>query len=111
MPDDPASKWNEAWRDRTEPGEVARVLTDYQHLLPARGRCLDVACGLGGNSLWLAKQGLEVDAWDISEVAIEKLNRFAEQQGLSIKTRVVDATKTVIPMNTYDCIFVGHFLE
>lgn len=111
MPDDAVSKWNDTYRDSTQPGEVARVLTDYQHLLPLQGRCLDVACGLGGNALWLAGQGLDVDAWDVSEVAIDKLNHFAEQQGLDINTRVVDVTQAVIPMNTYDCIFVGHFLE
>lgn len=38
-------------------------------------------CGYGRNSLWLAKQGFEVTAFDVSDVAIQqgiKINYFVE---------------------------------
>jgi 2-polyprenyl-3-methyl-5-hydroxy-6-metoxy-1,4-benzoquinol methylase len=56
------------------------------------GTCLDVACGLGEQSLWAAQQGLHVVALDASDVAITALNSAAVQLGVRdrIDTRVVD---------------------
>ncbi len=56
------------------------------------GRCLDVACGLGEQSLWAAQQGFEVVALDASEVAITALNSAAMNLGIrdQIDTRVHD---------------------
>src|SRR5882724_1266274 len=47
-----------------------QVLVENVHLLPTHGRALDVACGLGAGSIFLARHGLKVVAWDISPVAI-----------------------------------------
>ncbi len=56
------------------------------------GRCLDVACGLGEQSLWAAQQGFSVVALDGSEVAITALNSAALNLGVRdrIDTRVHD---------------------
>ncbi|MEZ5260037.1 MAG: methyltransferase domain-containing protein, partial [Ilumatobacteraceae bacterium] len=57
-----------------------------------RGRCLDVACGLGEQSLWAAQNGFEVIAVDTSDVAITALNSAAVRLGVRdrIDTRVID---------------------
>ena len=57
-----------------------------------RGRCLDVACGLGEQSLWAAQNGFDVVAIDASDVAITALNSAAVQLGVRdrLETRVVD---------------------
>lgn len=57
-----------------------------------RGRCLDVACGLGEQSIWAAQQGYDVVALDASEVAITALNSAALRHGVRdrIDSRVVD---------------------
>ena len=56
------------------------------------GRCLDVACGLGEQSLWAAQQGFEVVALDTSGSAITALNSAALSAGVRdrIDSRVVD---------------------
>ena len=56
------------------------------------GRCLDVACGLGEQSIWAAQQGYEVIALDASDVAITALNGAALLAGVRerIDSRVVD---------------------
>ena len=58
----------------------------------ARGRCLDVACGLGEQSLWAAQQGYDVVALDASPVAITALNTAAIALGVRdrIETHVHD---------------------
>lgn len=70
---------------------------DNQHLLPALGRALALACGLGGNALLLAAHGLETHAWDISDVAVARLQERARQQGLSLHAEVRDITLWICP--------------
>ena len=63
-----------------------------RHRLPAPGLCLDVACGLGGQSLWAAANGFDVVALDVSPAAIAALRAAAAAHGLEhrIDARVVD---------------------
>jgi len=58
----------------------------------ARGLCLDVACGLGEQSLWAAQHGFDVIAVDASDVAITALNSAAVRLGVRdrIDSRVID---------------------
>jgi len=60
--------------------------------LPARGLCLDVACGLGEQSLWAALNGFDVIALDVSQVAIAALQAGAADRRLTdrVDARVVD---------------------
>ena len=46
------------------------ALRGREHLLPASGRALDVACGRGAVGAWLAGRGFAVDAVDVSPVAL-----------------------------------------
>ena len=56
------------------------------------GLCLDVACGLGEQSLWAAALGYGVVALDASPIAIAALASAAQEHGLAdrIDARVVD---------------------
>ena len=51
---------------------------------------IDVACGLGRNTLFLARQGWHVHALDISPVALAHLAAAAAQENLDITCRPVD---------------------
>lgn len=53
-------------------------------------RALDIACGRGRNSLYLAQQGFAVDAVDVSSVAIAHGATRALQAGLTINWRCQD---------------------
>ena len=46
------------------------ALAGREHLLPAAGRGLDVACGRGTVAVWLARRGLAVDAVDVSPAGL-----------------------------------------
>lgn len=58
--------------------------------MPTSGRALDLACGTGAQSLWLAERGLDVVALDVSPAAIDLLSQAADTAGLDIDARVHD---------------------
>ncbi len=105
------AKWNERYRAGTQERQPAQVLAENLHLLPDRGRALDLACGLGANALLLAKQGLEVVAWDISDVAIAVLRETAQRLALNIAAEVRDVESHPPLAKTFDVIVVSYFLD
>lgn len=105
------AKWDARWGDAPGPGEPARVLTDFAHLLPTSGQALDLACGLGANALFLAARGLEVRAWDLSPVAIGRLAREAAARGLPVGAEVRDVVASPPEPSSFDVLVVAHFLD
>ncbi|MGN6608438.1 MAG: class I SAM-dependent methyltransferase, partial [Jatrophihabitans sp.] len=57
----------------------------------APGRALDVGAGEGGDAVWLAEQGWQVTASDISTNALARIDALAAQRGLSITCLQADA--------------------
>ncbi|NJD07352.1 MAG: methyltransferase domain-containing protein, partial [Methylococcaceae bacterium] len=108
--DDLQAKWNAAYGSAERQPEPARVLTANAHLLPATGTALDLACGLGGNALFLAERGLQVTAWDFSEVAIDRLTELAREQDLKLTAEVRDVEREELPEAVFDVIVVSRFL-
>lgn len=110
MPQSPKSKWDRRFSSASAPNKVAQVLQRNLHLLPQRGRALDLACGLGGNALFLAAQGLQVDAVDASPVALQKLANFAAQQKLDVSAVEADIESDWQSPYRYDVIICSHYL-
>ena len=102
-------KWNRIYTSREEAGGPALVLRDNRNLLPESGYALDIACGLGANSIFLADHGLEIDAWDISDVAINKLMR-TKTSG-TIHAKIVDVSPASLRPEIYDVIINTHYLD
>ncbi|MCF6250289.1 MAG: class I SAM-dependent methyltransferase [Methylococcaceae bacterium] len=89
----------------------ADVLLENVFLLPKKGSALDLACGLGANALFLAEKGLHTHAWDISTVALERLQLNAQHKQLKVLTRHVFLEPDVLPKNTFDVIVITRFLD
>lgn len=64
----------------TAPKPNARLVEAVADLPP--GDALDLGCGGGGDSLWLARRGWRVTAVDVSAVAVERLAALAHAHGL-----------------------------
>jgi tellurite methyltransferase len=107
-----SAKWDSRYlaADDTAP-QPAYVLQAFAHLLPSSGTALDLACGLGGNALFLAERGLTVAAWDLSAVAIARLSEAARQRGLAITAEVHDVVAAPPAAASFDVIVVSRFLE
>ena len=81
-----------------------------------QGRALDVAAGRGRHALFLARQGLTVEALDRDEQALSELRRTAEAEGIrDLTTRTIDLEPAGLPppdLGTaqYDVITVFFYL-
>lgn len=71
----------------TEPNAF---LAQHRSLLVAGKAALAVADGEGRNSVWLAKQGLHVDAFDISSVGVAMAARLAREHDVTVDLSVGD---------------------
>jgi SAM-dependent methyltransferase len=67
-------------------------------------RVLCIADGEGRNSVWLAAQGCDVDAFDPSSVAVAKARRLADARGVSVNVAVADADSWPWPEEAYDVV-------
>lgn len=70
--------------------EANAYLAQHRSLLVAGKAALAVADGEGRNSVWLARQGLHVDAFDISSVGVAKAARLAREHDVTVDLRVAD---------------------
>lgn len=63
----------------------------YLQVFPPGSRLLDVACGTGLDTLFLARSGMEMAGIDASPGMIGQLQAKAERAGLTVDARVGDA--------------------
>lgn len=104
--------WEQRYRAQEEISEPSPnpLLVETASSLPP-GRALDLACGTGRNSVWLAQHGWSVTAVDGSPTAIEILRQRAA--GLPIETQIADLENsnfTIAPAS-YDLIAICYYLE
>lgn len=101
---DPVGTWNrrfeaDGYLFGTEPNawlrEHARVWRPGQ-------RVLCVADGEGRNSVWLARQGLVVDAFDVAEVGVAKARHLAAEHRVWVNFAVADCDALAWPDRLYD---------
>ena len=59
----------------------------------APGRALDVGAGEGGDALWLAEQGWQVTASDVSKRALDRIEAEAKRRGLTVDCHHADANR------------------
>jgi tellurite methyltransferase len=85
-------------------------LIEHADLLSG-GRALDLACGTGSSSIFLAEHGYVVEAIDISAVAISKLQREAQARRLPIHPFVADLDAFPLPVDRYDLVVVFAFFS
>jgi len=104
-------RWDRRYQKRQDPGEPCWVLANNLHLLSPGAQCLDLASGLGANALLLASLGFTTEAWDISPVALAKLDQWARQRDLPLTTKVIDVVVQPPTAASFDVIVVSQFLH
>lgn len=100
----------------TEKYGLTRTHSDvlYAATQVAPGKTLDLGCGNGRNSLYLAANGYDVTAWDKNPMSIQNLLSIREAEGLENLQASVKDLNTLTIDGEYDFILstvVMMFLE
>ncbi len=77
-------------------------LRQHAHRWAPGAHVLCVADGEGRNSVWLAQQGLRVDAFDVSAVGVAKAQALAERKGVAVSLQVADCDEYPWPERSLD---------
>ena len=97
------------WDERYRGDELVWTSTPNQFLvaemvgLPV-GRAVDLACGEGRNSIWLAEQGWEVTGVDFSAVGLAKAKRFADLWDVTVTWVESSVEKWSPPSGGFDLV-------
>lgn len=70
---------------------------EYRHFL-------DLGCGLGRHSIYMASHGFKVTAVDLSEYGVNHLKEWAKKCNLDIKAGVCNMLELPFEDNSFDCI-------
>lgn len=104
------AKWDSIYKG-SDDSVAADVLRENSFLLPQQGQALDLACGLGANALLLAENGLAVQAWDVSSIALSRLQKKAKQRNLKINTKQTFIKANDLPANHFEVVVISRFLD
>lgn len=99
--------WNERFDNDEfifgkEPNEY--LVEQVSAYLKPNSPVLCIADGEGRNGVWLAKQGMRVTGFDVSDVALAKANQFAKDNQVSIQYSLCDTDGFDWQINAYDAI-------
>lgn len=89
---------------------ISRVLK--LGVAPTSGRVLELGCGAGNMTIWLAEMGYEAYGVDISPTAIAWAREEAAAKGLKVTFAVGDVLDLALyPDDSFDFVFDGHCLH
>ena len=102
----PAETWDKRFSiDEFLFGTEPNAYLESQRALFQPGKkALAVADGEGRNSVWLAKQGLLVDAFDISAVGVAKAKQLAKESKVEVKYSTCDCDSWNWQAEHYDYV-------
>lgn len=105
-------RWNTKYASVAVPGQIAPdawLAEQVEGLEP--GRALELACGLGHNAIWLAQQGWQVDAVDVSPLALDRAAQLAKANNVHIRWIASDLDEFVPEAGAYELAIVFRFLD
>jgi 2-polyprenyl-3-methyl-5-hydroxy-6-metoxy-1,4-benzoquinol methylase len=68
-------------------------------------RLLEIGCGIGVDSIQLAKRGFQVTAIDLTENALALARQFAARRGVAIDFRLGNAERLDFPDQSFDAVY------
>jgi SAM-dependent methyltransferase len=95
--------WARDWRDLPWAHEEPTLFLADLCARRAPGRALDIGCGAGTDSVYLARQGWEVTALDFIPKALEYTRQRAAEAGVSVTPVEADITRWQVP-GTWDLV-------
>lgn len=94
-----ASRWNDRYLKNDTPWETGQPSSQLRKILEeialAPCRAVELGCGTGANAVWLAGQGFDVTAVDISALALERARNRAETAGTKVNFLLLDVLQPI----------------
>jgi SAM-dependent methyltransferase len=91
--------WEGRYRQGNAPWDTGVPSTELQRVVAeekiAPCRALELGCGTGTNAVWLARQGFDVTALDLSPLAIERARQRAADAGVRVEFLAADLLQPV----------------
>ncbi len=84
--------------------EPSRFVVEHAHLIRPGARVLSLADGEGRNSVFLAGNGADVHAVEISPTAIGRAQQLASDRGVRVHFEQADLLNWSWPRNSYDAV-------
>jgi len=105
-------RWNQKYDDDMYIyGKEPAVFLKQKLGLLTKGRALVLAMGEGRNAVCLAQHGFDVTGVDVSEIAVEKCKKLAEERNVTLETIVADLTDYDLGTAQYDLITNFYFYD
>jgi SAM-dependent methyltransferase len=98
-------RWNKRHVEKPMRKNVEPLLLKYISNA-AVGKALDIACGVGRNTHFIAEKGFEIDAVDLSDYALSQIDETEK-----INKIEVDLDTYNLQINTYDLIVNINYLS
>jgi SAM-dependent methyltransferase len=91
------NRWDERYQKSETPWETGQPSSELQRVLAASAikpcRALELGCGTGASAVWLAQQGFDVTAIDLSAVAIDRARQRASEAAVRVNFLAADVLK------------------
>ena len=105
------NKWNQRYAEGSyRKSNPVTLLSDWLPKIPV-GKALDVACGAGRNTIYLAEAGFEVDAIDISVEGLRQTAEKAAEKELVVTCIEHDLDEPYAFATHYDLILVLWYVD
>jgi SAM-dependent methyltransferase len=105
-------RWDERFKGKEFAfGKEANPFLKRHIALLPKGKALDIATGEGRNAIFLAQNGFDVEAVDISKMGLRKARKLAKEMGVKIHTFYADLDTYQIKKGQYDLIANFYFLK
>ncbi|MET0698707.1 MAG: class I SAM-dependent methyltransferase [Mycobacterium sp.] len=108
------ARWDERYADAEYPPiALPSFFAPFADLFPTKGLALDLACGRGAASVWLASRGMDVLGLDISPVAIGSARALASAAGVAQRCRfeIIDLDDGLPPGTPVDVLLCNKFRD
>ncbi len=101
-------EWDRAWAAADlDPTVTPHPLLERELADRRPGRGLELGCGDGRPSVWLASRGWTMTAVDFSPVAVDRLRRIADAHEVTVDGQVADVAR-YRPVPPLDLVLVAY---
>jgi SAM-dependent methyltransferase len=94
--------WEQRYREGNSPWDTGLPSSELIRVVATEairpGRAIELGCGTGTNAVWLAEQGFDVTAVDISPLALERAEQRAADAGGRVRFLAADVLNPAIEL-------------